>query len=300
MAEEKTVIGFIGTGIMGRPMAEHLLRAGHTLYVHNRTQRKAQPLIDAGAHWCDTSAHVARAARMILLNVTDTPDVEAVLFGDAGVASAIQPQTTVVDFSTISPQQTRAMATRLAEHGAQLLDAPVTGGDSGAKAASLTIMVGGECDAFERVRPILEHLGRRIVYVGPSGSGQTLKACNQILCAANLMGVCEALLLAEKNGLDRQQMVDTLATGAGGSWALQELGAKINADDLEPAFMVRLLQKDLRLVQEAGEQQHVPLPATSLAQQLFRAVAALPDGADQGTQALIRVYRQLAGPPAEA
>ncbi len=292
-------LGFIGLGIMGGPLAGHLLQAGYPLFVHTRTYARAAPLLARGARWCDHPAAVAAECTTLLTMVTDTPDVEQVLFGPHGAAETLRPGACVVDLSTIDPEATRDFAARLAARGVTLLDAPVTGGDSGARNATLTIMVGGPAAAFERVRPILAHLGRRIVHVGPSGSGQMLKACNQILCAVNLLGVCEAVQLARAGGLDLTGMIETLATGAGGSWALTNLGPKIAAGDFQPAFMVRLIQKDLRIVQAAAQRRGVPLPGTALAQQLFRAVEAA-GGGDLGTQALIRVYERLSAPPAAA
>ena len=171
----------------------------------------------------------------------------------------------------------------------------MTGGDVGARNATLTIMVGGDADAFERVRPVLVHFGQRVVHVGPSGSGQTLKACNQVLCALNLLGVCEALTLAQHSGLDLARAIETLGAGAGGSWALAHLGPKIVQRDLAPGFMIALMQKDLRIVQDAAQALRVALPGTALVQQLFRAVEAEPGGDRLGTQALIRAIAKLAG-----
>lgn len=292
-------VGFIGLGIMGRPMAGHLHAAGYPLFVHTRTRATATAVLDAGATWCDTPADVGRRVKLLITMVTDTPDVEAVLFGPTGASATLAPGATVIDMSTISPTATRAFANRLAERGVTLLDAPVTGGDVGAKNATLTIMVGGERDTFERVRPVLAKLGRNILHVGPSGSGQMLKACNQILCAANMIGVCEALTLACRSGLDPSQLIAALASGAGGSWALANLGPKIVAGDLQPAFMIDLIQKDLRIVQEAAQQLLVALPGTALAQQLFRAVQAEPDGGRLGTQAMIRAIEKLSGSDAQ-
>ncbi len=288
-------IGFIGTGIMGEPMAGHLLAAGCRLFVHNRTKAKAQPLIGRGATWCESPAEVARHSRILFTIVTDTPDVESVLFGESGAADKLAGGSVVVDMSTISPDATRGFATRLKQRDVALLDAPVTGGDVGARNGTLTIMVGGEKTGFDRVRPLLEKMGRRVVHVGDSGAGQTMKACNQILCAVNMIGVCEALTLARRSGLDATQLIETLSTGAGGSWALQNLGPKIAASDLKPAFMIRLIQKDLRIVQDAAERLKIPLPGTALSQQLFRAVEAEPRGGDLGTQAMIRAFERLAG-----
>jgi 3-hydroxyisobutyrate dehydrogenase len=289
-------IGFIGLGIMGYPMAGHLLRAGHPLYVHTRTASKAKPLLKDGAVWCDTPAEVGGQCELLITIVTDTPDVESVLFAPHGAAETLRSGTCVVDMSTISPDATRQFAERLAQRGVTLLDAPVTGGDVGARNATLTIMVGGDKTAFERVRPVLERLGKRIEHVGPSGSGQLLKACNQVLCAVNMIAVCEALTLAKRSGLDLEAAVETLASGAGGSWALANLGPKIIKGDLAPAFMIELMQKDLRIVQTAAQALRVALPGTALAQQLFRAVEA-EDGGKLGTQAMILALQRLAGLP---
>jgi 3-hydroxyisobutyrate dehydrogenase len=294
MTNARPAIGFIGLGIMGGPMAGHLLKAGYPLFVYSRTRAKADQLAAQGAQWCDSPEDVARHVGVLITMVTDTPDVEAVLFGPAGAADALPHDAVVIDMSTISPQATRDFARRLEERGVRLLDAPVTGGDSGARNATLTIMVGGDPAAFERVRPILEHLGKRIVHVGPSGSGQMLKACNQVLCAVNMIAVCEALTLARRSGLDPRQAIETLASGAGGSWALANLGPKIIAGELGPAFMIELIQKDLRIVQNAAQELRIPLPGTALAQQLFRAVEAAASGGKLGTQAMIKAYDRFA------
>lgn len=287
-------VGFVGLGIMGQPMAGHVLQAGHELFVHSRTRARASELLARGAIWSDSPEACARASEVLCINVPDTSDVQAVLHGPRGAAPGLRRGSIVVDFSTISPEVTRSLAVQLAEQGVDMLDAPVTGGEIGAKNATLTIMGGGAAAAFERVRPLLACLGKHVAYVGPSGSGQTLKACNQVLVALNMIGVCEALMLAEQGGLDLKQALETLGTGAGGSWAWTNLGSKIVQNDLKPAFMIRLMQKDLRIVQDAARRCGVPLPGTALAQQLFRAVEAEPGGADLGTQAMIRAYKRLA------
>jgi 3-hydroxyisobutyrate dehydrogenase len=293
MIHPPAAIGFVGLGIMGAPMAGHLLAAGYRLFVHTRTRAKAESLLAAGANWCDSPADVARACRLLCMNVPDTEDVAAVLFDARGAAGALVRGSIVVDFSTVSPAATRTFAARLAQAGVTLLDAPVTGGDVGARNAALTIMVGGEPAGFEAVEPVLRRLGKKIVHVGPVGSGQTLKACNQILCALNMIGVCEALSLARAAGLDPRLVIEVLGGGAGGSWALTNLGTKIVAGDLQPAFMVKLIQKDLRIVQDTAQGGKLPLPGTALAQQLFRAIEALPGGGELGTQAMIRAYEAL-------
>ena len=295
MSEAKQPIGFVGLGIMGAPMAGHLLRAGHTLFVHTRTRAKAEPLLGQGATWCDSPADVASHCSLLLTIVTDTPDVESVITGPRGAIETLAGGSCIADMSTISPAVTRDLAAKLADRNIHLLDAPVTGGDVGAQTATLTIMVGGDDEAFERVRPVLELLGKRIVHVGPSGSGQMLKACNQILCALNMIGVCEAITLAQRSGIDLPTLIETLSTGAGGSWALANLGPKIAQRDLDPAFMIKLIQKDLRIVQSAAQDLRVALPGTALAQQLFRAVEARPGGGELGTQAMIRAIEELSG-----
>ncbi len=298
MSEPLPRIGFIGLGIMGSPMAGHLLAAGLPLSVYSRTRSKASALVERGAVWCDSPADVASDCDILCTIVTDTPDVEAVLFGDRGACQTLGAGTCVVDMSTISPDATREFAARLSERDVVMLDAPVTGGDVGAQNATLTIMVGGPEVAFSRVRPVLEHLGRTVVHVGPTGSGQALKACNQVLCALNMVGICEALTLARRSGLDLDLALETLAGGAGGSWAWANLGRKIVDNDLQPAFMIKLIQKDLRIVQDAAQRLGVPLVGTALAQQLFRAVEAAPAGGDLGTQAMIKaIDRSFAAQP---
>lgn len=294
MTDAPVNIGFIGLGIMGAPMAGHLLNAGHRLFVHTRTPAKAQQLLNRGATWGVSPQIIGEQASIVFTIVTDTPDVEHVLFGPSGLAHTLAAGSIVVDMSTISPTRTREFAETLAQRDITLLDAPVTGGEIGAKNATLTIMVGGDRAALDRVTPLLSIMGKKIVHVGPSGSGQTLKACNQILCAVNMIGVCEALSLAKQSGLDLAAAIDTLGGGAGGSWAWTTLGGKVVSGDLNPAFMIKLMQKDLRIVQDAAEDLHTFLPGTALAQQLFRRVEAIEGGENLGTQAMIRAYE---GPP---
>lgn len=290
-------IAFVGLGIMGEPMAGHLIQAGNRVFLHSRTRAKAARLESLGGIWCDTPAAAAREADVFMTNVTDAPDVEMVLFGPRGeperkecAAATLRRGAIVVDFSTISPAASRDIAGRLASREIAFLDAPVTGGQVGAQNGTLTIMVGGIRTAFERVEPLLRNVGKRILHVGASGAGQMLKACNQVLCAVNMIGVCEAIMLARQAGLNLGTMIETLSTGAGGSWALQVLGAKIAAGDLNPAFMIRLMQKDLRIVQETAEDLGLGLPGTTLAQQLFDHVAEMPGGTELGTQAMIKAF----------
>jgi 3-hydroxyisobutyrate dehydrogenase len=286
-------IGFIGLGIMGLPMARNLLNAGYSVTVCNRTRAKAESLREFGAVVVDTPKAVAQLSEVVITIVTDTPDVETVLFSETGVLAGAKPGIIVIDMSTISPVATREFAGRLAEKEVHFLDAPVSGGDIGARKGTLTIMVGGTEAVFQQCFPLFEVLGKRVTFMGPSGSGQLVKLCNQILCAVNMLAVCESLSLAKKSGISVEKMLQVVTAGAGGSWALENLGAKIVKGELEPAFMVRLIQKDLRLVLEAAQKYQLPIPATSLAHQLFAALEASGDG-ELGTQSMIKIYERLA------
>lgn len=287
-------IGFVGTGIMGEPMARNLLRAGYPLTVHTRTRSRAQALLNEGARWSDTPRDLAQASDVVITCVTDTPDVQAVLLGPAGVIEAAREGLVCIDMSTISPAETRKMGEILAQRGVTLLDAPVSGGQIGAIEAKLSIMMGGPAEVVEKVRPILETLGRTITHCGPLGSGQTTKLANQVMVIHTIMSVAEGLAFAEKAGLDLETTLKVTTAGAAGSHSLKVLGPKVVAGDLKPAFMVDLQQKDLRLVLEYAEQIGQPLPGTALVKQLFAVLQAQGRGRD-GTQALIDVIRQLAG-----
>jgi len=297
MSDAIEKVGYIGLGIMGKPMAGHLLAAGLQLSVWNRTAGKARELVDAGAVALDSPATMAATGPdVIFLNVTDTPDVESILFGEQGIAGSARPGLIVVDHSTISPVATRVFARRLAESGVTLLDAPVSGGDVGARAATLSIMVGGPEQAFSRVRPLLDIVGRSITHLGPVGAGQTCKACNQTAIASALLGVCEALALARREGLDLEKMIEVLGAGAAGSWQLNNLGPRIARGDHEPGFMIELMLKDLAIVADTARQRTLPLNGVNLAESYFRAVAASsPDGGRLGTQAMARTLEKLGG-----
>lgn len=286
-------LAFIGLGIMGRPMAGHLLDAGYPLTVFTRTKDKAESLLGRGAEWADSPADAARDADVVFLCLPDTPDVERVLLGDRGVALASRRGQVVVDHSTIAPLATRRIAETLATLGINLLDAPVSGGDVGARNSTLSIMVGGEPSAFERVLPLLHHLGKTITHCGASGNGQLTKLVNQILVSGTLLSVCEAMSFAAKAGLDPAKTIEAVSSGAAKSWQLEQLGPKMVAGDFRPGFMVDLMQKDLRLVLEFAASSRTSVPATSLVHQLFNAVQAWGGGRD-GTQSLYTVLERLA------
>jgi 3-hydroxyisobutyrate dehydrogenase len=287
-------VGFVGLGIMGRPMAENLIRAGYRLTVFNRTKARADALVELGARAAASPADVARAAPIVIVMVTDSPDVEAVVAGPDGLIEGIGPGSVVVDMSTIAPGTERRLAARLRERGADLVDAPVSGGDVGARNATLAIMMGGEPASVARVQPVLTRLGKSLTHCGPVGSGQLTKLSNQILVGVTLLAVSEAISFARRNGLDPETMVHAVENGAAASWQLSNLGPKILGEDFAPGFMVDLIQKDLRIVLEAAGDAGAPLPATALLHQLFASAQAHGEGR-QGTQILGRVIERLAG-----
>ena len=286
-------VAFIGLGIMGLPMAGHLLAAGHPLTVHTRTRSKVGALLDRGAKWADTPAEATRQADFVFICVPDTPDVERVVLAENGIVCALKPGQIVVDHSTISPTATRKMAEVVAATGAHFLDAPVSGGDVGARNATLSIMAGGDETAFANARPLLERMGKTITWCGPAGAGQLTKLVNQILVSITNMAVCEALTFARENGLDPQKTVTAVGGGAAGSWQLTNLGPKMLAGDFRPGFMIKLQQKDLRLALEAAKERGLDLSALKLVHQLFG--TALEEGrAEEGTQALFAIVAEHA------
>jgi 3-hydroxyisobutyrate dehydrogenase len=290
----KPSVGFIGLGIMGLPMAGHILKAGYPLTVYNRTRSKTRSLEADGAAVAASPREVAANSRMIITMVSDSPDVQEVVAGPEGVLDGIRPGSVVMDMSTISPQVERDLDRQLQEKGCALVDAPVSGGDVGAQNATLAIMAGGAREAFDRAVPIFETMGKTITYCGPVGSGQLTKLCNQILVAVTLMGVSEALVFAGKNGLDQRVMIEAVKGGAAGSWQLSNLAPRVVNRDFAPGFMVDLIQKDLRLVMESAAGAQAALPATTLVNQFFRTSQARGEGLE-GTQALVKVLEQLAG-----
>ena len=286
-------IGFIGLGIMGVPMVANLIKAGFRPTVWNRSQPGIDACVELGASSADSPQAVAEASDILITIVTDSPDVESVLVDrDDAALHGLARGSVVIDMSTISPAVTRDISSQLAERGVAMLDAPVSGGDSGAKAGTLSIMVGGDADVLERCMPVLNAMGATITHCGPSGAGQTVKLCNQVAIAGALLGVCEALSLADKSGVDQERMLSAISAGAAGSWQLTNLGPKIAVEDYAPGFMVKLMQKDLRLALEAGGDVLQPLPNTSLVHQLYYQLQASGLG-DEGTQALARVISGL-------
>ena len=290
----KEKIGFIGLGIMGRGMSHNLLKAGFEVSVWNRTAARMEDLVQAGAVKAASPADLAAKSDIIITCVSDTPDVQAVILGDEGVIHGVRPDSLVIDMSTISPQVTREIAAAMEEKGAHMLDAPISGGSEGAANGTLSIMVGGEAEQFERAMPAFQAMGKAITHVGANGAGQTVKLVNQILVVVTMLGVGEALLFAQAGGLDLQKTLDAVSQGAAGSWMLSNRGPQVLARDWRPGFTIDLQQKDLRLVLEAADQMGVPSLATSTVFNLYRTLQAQGLGAE-GNHALVKALENLAG-----
>ena len=287
-------VGFVGLGIMGAPMAANLLGAGFEVTVWNRTAARAEPLVALGARLAGSPAAVASASEITVSCVSDSPDVELVALGPGGIIEGAQAGSTYIDCSTISPAVARTVAAALSAKGVDMLDAPVSGGDVGAKAGTLAIMVGGEEKVFERCLPVLQAMGKTIVLCGPSGSGQVVKLCNQVAGALNLLAMAEAITLSRRAGVDPAKMLEVVGAGAASSWMIQNLGPRAVRGDFAPGFMVELMQKDLRLVQETSAETATPLPGAALVQQILRTLEARGRGKD-GTQAIVDALAALAG-----
>ncbi len=292
-------IAWIGTGVMGAPMAGHLLDAGHALTVSTRTRAKAEPLLARGARWADTPRAAAEGAEAAAVMVGFPEDVEAVVLGPDGLLAALPSGGLLVDFTTSRPSLAVRIADAAAARRIDALDAPVSGGDVGAREARLAIMAGGTPAAFERARPLLACLGKTVVYQGPAGSGQHAKMVNQILIAGTMMGVCEGLLYARAAGLDPASVLAAVGGGAAASWSLANLYPRLLRGDYQPGFYVEHFVKDLGIALDEAARLHLILPGLTLARQLYEAVKAGGSGR-LGTQALYRLLEQLNTPPAPA
>jgi 2-hydroxy-3-oxopropionate reductase len=291
----KPTIGFIGLGVMGKPMAKNLIKGGYTLVVHNRSRGAVDELTAAGATAGSSPADVARRASIVITMLPDTADVEAVLSGADGVISALGRDAVVIDMSSISPVATQRLASLVAKKGAAMLDAPVSGGEIGAINAALSIMVGGDAAAFERVKPVLACMGNpeRIVHIGESGAGQVCKVCNQVAIGGALAGVSEAFALARKAGVDAARVRQALLGGFAASRVLEVHGERMLKGDYKPGFRARLYQKDLRIANEAAMANAVAMPATAIVTQLVNALVA-SGGADLDYAALGTVLFRMA------
>lgn len=285
-------VGFIGTGIMGTGMAANLVAAGHDVVVWNRTRSKAEAI--EGVTVADSPAAVASATPIVMICVSDTPDVVAVVEGPEGILPALGEGSLVVDHSTISPSATVELGEKVAAVGASWVDAPVSGGSEGAERGTLSVMVGGDADDVARVRPLMEAFGSSITHVGPLGAGQTVKLVNQILVVVNQLAVSEALLLAQASGVDLGAALEAVEGGAAGSWMLSNRGPQMIERDWRPGFTIDLQQKDLRLVLEAGDELGVPLPGTALVFQMYRALQTRGLGSE-GNHALVKALEEMVG-----
>ena len=283
-------IAFIGTGIMGSSMVGHLLRAGHAVRVHTRTRARAQPLLDAGATWADSPAEAAEGAEVVCSNVGMPAEAEEVYFGPRGVLGAVRPGQILVDFGTSPPSFARRVAEAAAAKGASAIDAPVSGGDVGARNATLSIMVGGEPEAVARAMPVLSRLGKTIVHQGGAGSGQRTKIVNQILVAANTLGMCEALHFAAKAGLDTQKVLAAVGGGAAASWSIQVLAPRVLNGDFDPGFIVEHLVKDLRIARDDARELGEFMPLIELCLARYEDLVAAGHGR-KGTQGAYLLYR---------
>lgn len=289
-------IGFIGSGIMGRPMALNLIKSGHKLWVYARRAEALQPLLAAGATPCASPREVAMHADVIFTIVSDTPDVEQVIFGAAGIIQGARAGAVIVDMSTISPVATVDFAQRLAAQGMEMLDAPVSGGEKGAINAALSIMVGGKVEVFERIRPLFACMGKNIVHIGGNGAGQVSKACNQIVVAVTIEAVAEALTFARKNNVDPAKVREALMGGSAGSKILEVQGQRMLEHDFKPGFKLGLHLKDMRIVMEAAQQSGAAVPAAALVTQHFNSLMGEGNGdGELDSSAVIKVLEKMSG-----
>lgn len=287
-------IGFIGSGIMGRPMAENLMRAGHKLTVFGRRFDRLEPLLVAGALGKGTPAEVAAACDITFTVVSDTTDVEQIIFGERGLVHGARPGHIIVDMSTISPAVTRRIATNLAQKGVHMLDAPVSGGEAGAREGTLSIMVGGDAEDFEKVLPLFRVLGKSIVHVGGHGAGQVVKCCNQIVVGMTFQGVAEAILLARRNGVDPTKMREALMGGFAASRILEVHGQRMLDANYKPGFKVKLHHKDMAIVMDNAQETATPLPGAALIAQQMNALMGAGDS-ELDSSAIMRALERLVG-----
>ncbi len=290
----ETKVGLIGLGIMGKPMARNLIKAGFPVTVFNRTKQRAQDLKKLGAHIASSPRVLAAESEIVITIVSDSPDVRSVILGTDGVIEGIRAGSIVIDMSTISPHVTREIAETLRSKGVEMLDAPVSGGEKGAIEGTLSIMVGGDAATLERARPVLLAMGKTVTHIGSNGMGQVCKLANQIAVGLHNLSISEALIFAMKSGADPEKVMVALQGGAANSWAFQVLAPKIIKRDFSPGFMVKLQQKDLRLVLDAAHELHLPLPGTALTHQLYQAVETRGCG-NEGNHALVKALETLAG-----
>ena len=289
----KETVGFVGLGIMGLPMSLNLIKAGYPLVVYNRTRGKTVDPASQGAAVADSPKEVAERSSVVIVMVSDSPDVEEVVLGEKGVIEGIQKGAVVIDMSTIAPSVTRRISGLLAEKGADMLDAPVSGSSWAAADGTLSIMVGGEPDVFKRSLPVLQAMGTNIIHIGPGGMGQVAKLVNQVMVAGTLAAVCEGLLLGAKAGVDLDKVFQAVTGGAANSWQLENLGSRILQRDFNPGFSVKLMLKDQRLINQASQEMELPMPVSAVARQFFYLLAQKGLG-EEGTQSYVKGLEEMA------
>ncbi len=290
----KPVLGFIGLGIMGKPMVRNLLKAGYDVHVYSIIARDVEDIAHDGAIAQTSAREVARAADITITMVPNTPQVEEVLFGEQGLAPALGEGKVVIDMSTISSLATKKFAETIRSHGARMLDAPVSGGDKGAKGGTLSIMVGGDADVFERCKPVLDVLGARVTHVGGNGAGQVVKSCNQVLAAATMAALGESLVMGAKAGVDPAKIVEVLSAGYARCGALDIRGSLLLERNFDPGFMTRLQYKDLNLAMELSQGIDSPMPIASLVRELYKTCMAQGIGNEDHSN-VIKIFEQLSG-----
>ncbi|MFJ8257043.1 NAD(P)-dependent oxidoreductase [Peribacillus asahii] len=288
--KENAIIGFIGTGVMGKSMAHHLLKAGYELYVYTRTKEKAEELLIQGAKWADTPKELAQHANVIITMIGYPKDVEDIYLGEQGLIVNGKPGTYMIDMTTSTPSLAERIASEAKKKGMAALDAPVSGGDIGARDAKLAIMVGGEEEDFKVVQPILEVMGNNVVYQGKAGSGQHTKMCNQITIASTMIGVTEAIVYAKKAGLDPDRVLQSISTGAASSWSLTNLVPRMVKEDFEPGFYIKHFIKDMTIALEEADKMGMDTPGLALSKSLYVQLAEAGEE-NSGTQALYKYYK---------
>jgi len=289
MTNEQLKIGFIGTGVMGKSMVQNLLNASYEVNIYTRTKEKATELINNGATWSDSIADLANNVHVVITMVGYPHDVEEVYFGAEGIIENAKSETLIIDMTTSSPKLAKQIYDVAKEKNILSLDAPVSGGDIGAKNATLAIMVGGDEQAYQKALPIFEVLGNNIVWHGEAGAGQHAKLANQITIASNMIGVCEALIYAKKSGLEPEKVLSSISTGAAGSWSLSNLAPRMIKNDFSPGFFVKHFIKDMTIAVESAKDLEIDMPGLTLALDLYKQLADMGEN-DSGTQALIKYY----------
>ncbi|MDW7615383.1 NAD(P)-dependent oxidoreductase [Peribacillus simplex] len=289
VTKSNEVIGFIGLGVMGKSMAVNLLKAGFEVFVYTRTKEKASELLSQGAKWASSSKEIAQLANVIISMVGYPSDVEEIYFGENGLIENGKKGTHLIDMTTSTPSLAMRISEEAKKRGMQSLDAPVSGGDIGARDAKLTIMVGGDSEAFEAVRPIFDIIGSNVVHQGPAGSGQHTKMCNQIAIASNMIGVTEAISYAKKAGLDPDRVLRSISSGSAGSWSLSNLVPRMVKGDFEPGFYIKHFIKDMKIALDEAERMGMEAPGLSLSKSLYEGLAEAGEE-NSGTQALFKHY----------